>query len=180
MAIYSPLWVWGRPTALLTIQIGGALLYHHVPLKPDSKQQHWAPDTQSTRRRERLGHYALQPALEHPAEPFISQPASPPFTDLLLRATLMHCLRRTGKGFTGTKQIVSGAARATIATRRRELELTAVFELWTFAPSTFCGSALTQTDGVCATAPLRPLTFCLATRAGEAQVSWEAFTGAVV
>ena len=150
------------------------------PFETRLKQQHRAPDTQSTRRRERLGHYALQPALEQPAEPFISQPASPPFTDLLLRATLMHRLRRTGKGFIGTKQILSGAARATTATRRRELELTAVFELLTFAPSTFCGSALTQTDGVCATVLLRPLTFCPATKAGEARVSWEAFTGPVV
>lgn len=61
------------------------------------RQQHWAPETKSTPRGELLGHYAFQPALEHPAEPFISEPASPPFTDLLLHAIPLHCLCRTGK-----------------------------------------------------------------------------------
>ena len=136
----------------LHCQTGAALLCHHIPLKP--KQQHRAADTQSTLCGVQLGHYALQPALEHPAEPFTSQPTSPPFTDLLLHAIPLHCLRRTRKASQGPNK----SCLVQQSLLRSELELTCVSKL---ALDNCWSVLLTQTDGACATAPLCPLIFCL-------------------
>lgn len=69
-----------------------------TPLHHFETRQHRVPDSQSALCGAQPGHYALQLALECPTEPFISQPVSPPFTDLLLHAMRLHGLHSgTGK-----------------------------------------------------------------------------------
>ena len=136
MAIYSPLWVWGRPTALLTIQTGGALLQHHVPLKPDWNSR---AEPQTHNQLAVGSGWVIMPCSlllnTLPSHLFHSQHP----LRLLICCSVPRCRAASAgpekKGFTGTKQnLVWGLWGQTIAVRRRDLELTAVFELLAFAP----------------------------------------------
>lgn len=66
------LWVWVISDCISNQLNWSSTLLPAHPLK-SRQQRHWAPDTQSTLCAVQFGHYALQPALEHPAEPFTSQ-----------------------------------------------------------------------------------------------------------
>lgn len=96
-------------------------------------QQHRASLTQSVLCVMQPGHYALQPALQHPAAPFTSQPTSPTFLICCFVPILLHCLHRTQKASQGLNKFFLPLQEEQMLLRQ-EVELTAVAELSTFAP----------------------------------------------
>jgi len=131
------LWVWVISDCISNQLNWSSTLLPAHPLK-SRQQRHWAPDTQST----------LCGAVWSLCSTACSWTPCWDiyFTDLLLHGTALHCLRNTSIT-RSTKEILPGAARATLATDR-------------------------QTDKACATASDH-LSFVSATKGSGITVPWQ-------
>lgn len=147
------LWLWGRRISgciALTNQTRGALFYYHIPVKPDSSS---TAETQSTPHGEQFG------------QCLTASSSAPSWAIYFTANTLSDywCVAPCHAAAVSLQDQKDSQRLNSFCLDRKGTD----FWFWTcnLCSLDICGIVLTQTDGVCATASVCPLTFCRPIRA---------------